>query len=150
MKYDSTVDTLKHQKRVCYYLIEASKELLTRASIHDSSKLETPEKELFDEFSSKLASSTYGSPEYINFLEGLKDALDHHYQNNTHHPQHYEDGVDGMNLFDIIEMFYDWKAASERHGDGNFEDSLKLNKDRFHLSDQLYSIFCNTFKKFSF
>jgi len=147
MKYDSKADTLQHIKRVNGLLSQAVSELLIRANEHDSTKLESPEKELFDEYTPKLKNCTYGSDEYKEFLDGLKVALDHHYKNNSHHPEHYENGVNDMNLFDIIEMLFDWKAASERHDDGNIRKSLEINKKRFNMSDQLYNIFLNTINK---
>lgn len=144
MNYDSKTDTLLHIKRVSELLNEASIELIRRANVHDNSKLESPEKEAFDEFTPKLANCTYGSDEYKDFLKGLKVALDHHYKNNSHHPEHYENGVYGFDLFDLIEMFFDQKAASERHKDGNIYRSIEINKDRFNLSDQICNIFKNT------
>lgn len=143
-KYDSRIDTLLHIKRVNELLIRFSKDLLYRAVCHDHSKLVSPEKELFDELTPKLAGCTYGSAEYIGFLTELKVALDNHYQKNSHHPEHYENGIDGMDLFDVVEMFFDWKAAGERHNDGNIFKSIEHNKGRFKMSDQLASIFKNT------
>jgi hypothetical protein len=145
MSYDSSVDTLKHIKRVAQLLTEAASELIERANKHDDSKLKSPEKELFDEYTPKLKTATYGSEEYNEFLKGLKVALDHHYANNSHHPEFYENGVNGMDLFDVIEMAVDWLAASERHNDGNIYKSLEINKDRFKMSDQLVDIFKNTY-----
>lgn len=144
MKYDSTIDTLKHIKRVNEMLIHAATELLGRATEHDDSKLKSPEKELFDEFTPKLKNTTYGSDEYKEHLRGLKVALDHHYAENSHHPEHFENGIDGMDLFDLVEMFFDWKAASERHADGDIDKSIEINKERFQMSDQLVNIFKNT------
>lgn len=88
-----------------------------------------------------------GSEEYKEYLKELKVALDHHYQNNSHHPEHYENGVNGFDLFDLIEMFFDWKAAGERHADGNIYKSIEINKDRFKLSEQTVDIFINTAKR---
>lgn len=144
--YDSSTDTLLHIKRVSELLTEACKELIDRANNHDNSKLKEPEKGLFDEYTPQLAGVTYGSPEYQKFLDGLKPALDHHYAKNNHHPQHYSNGINGMNLFDLLEMFFDWKAASERHGDGNITKSIDINKKRFEMSDQLADVFSNTVK----
>ena len=146
MSYDSKADTLLHIKRVNQLLTEAASELIKRANVHDNSKLETPEKELFDEYTPKLKECTYGSDEYKGYLKELKVALDHHYKNNTHHPEHYKEGVNGMNLFDLIEMFFDWKAAGERHADGNIYNSIDINKDRFEMSKQLQDVFFNTAK----
>jgi hypothetical protein len=80
--YDSSADTLRHIKRVSELLGEAAMELIRRGNVHDDSKLKSPEKELFDVYTPKLGEAEYGSDEYKGFLEGLKPALDHHYENN--------------------------------------------------------------------
>lgn len=148
--YDSKTDTLLHIKRVAQLLTEASTELIRRANVHDNSKLNSPEKEFFDEFTPKLKGSTYGSEEYKGFLKELKVGLDHHYKNNSHHPEHYPNGVDGFDLFDLLEMFFDWKAATERHNDGNIYRSISINKERFKLSDQICNIFENTAQRLNY
>ncbi len=150
MSYDSRKDTLLHIKRVSELLSEAAIELLRRSNCHDDSKLESPEKELFDEYTPKLRNCTYGSVEYKEFLKGLKVALNHHYKNNSHHPEHYENGVNGFDLFDLIEMFFDWKAATERHNDGNIYKSIDINKERFDLSEQVCDIFKNTAERLNY
>ena len=73
-------------------------------------------------------------------------ALAHHYANNRHHPEHHKNGVDDMTLIDVLEMLIDWKAASERHNDGNILKSIEKNADRFGLSPQLVKILENTAK----
>jgi hypothetical protein len=52
------------------------------------------------------------------------------------------DAVAGMDLFDLVEMFVDGKAASERGG----EDSMRLDVAclRYDVSPQLRDILCNT------
>lgn len=147
-EYDSTSDTLLHIKRVSQLLTEAASELIRRANVHDNSKLESPEKELFDEFTPKLKGTTYGSEEYKEYLKELRVALDHHYKNNTHHPEHYENGVNGFDLFDLIEMFFDWKAATERHADGDIMKSIDINQERFNISPQISQIFRNTVERY--
>jgi hypothetical protein len=74
----------------------------------------------------------------------LEVALNHHYANNSHHPQHYENGINGFDLFDLMEMFFDWKAATERTKDGNIYSSIEYNKTRFEISEQICQIFKNT------
>jgi hypothetical protein len=144
--YDSTKDTLLHIKRVNELLLEAADELMYRAKIHDTTKYKEPEKSVFDEFTPKLKGSTYGSDEYKEFLKGMQVGLSHHYANNSHHPEHYDDGINGMNLFDLLEMLLDWKAATERHEDGDIHKSLKINKERFEIDDQTAEILENTVK----
>jgi hypothetical protein len=55
-----------------------------------------------------------------------------------------ESGINGMTLLSLLELFCDWKAASERHSSGDFIVSLVHNRVRFGLSDQVYTIFVNT------
>jgi len=144
--FDSATDTYKHANRVHSLMLRLTDELIHRASLHDRSKLESPEKEVFDEFTPKLQASTYGSEEYKSFLAAMKPALDHHYGTNPHHPEYHKNGVAGMTLVDLIEMLCDWKAASERHADGDLKRSIELNRDRFRISDQLVAILLNTAK----
>lgn len=142
------LETYKHIKRVNELLIKASKILLDRAIRHDASKLQEPEKSGF-EVAADLKNVTYGSDEYATMLKKLEPILIHHYANNSHHPQYYLDqGIDGMDLFDVLEMFCDWYAAGERHKDGSMTKSIEINKTRFNMSDQLVSIFKNTLEKY--
>lgn len=175
--YDSRIDTAKHIIRVRELLSVVMENLGARGLTHDQSKLRSPEKEIFDEFTPKLKGSTYGSSEYNEFLQAMSKGLEHHYAHNSHHPEHYgfrkceacgevykpdfaeacekcgcvklplSGRVAGMSLLDVAEMFCDWKAATERHADGSLEKSIKLNKKRFGFSDELAEIFENTRKE---
>jgi hypothetical protein len=194
-KYDSTADTLLHIKRVNELLLRFSKDLMDRAACHDASKLQEPEKSEFDRLTPILKNLEYGSPEYKESLDELNVALQHHYDNNSHHPQYYDrwdcamckrekktsetwvakdtgtrfcldcsgghaiyeteltaidfiPGINGMDLLDIVELFMDWKAATERTKGGSIDKSIDINKNRFHLSDQLVSIFKNTVRNY--
>lgn len=141
---DSRFKTLRHIETVRNYLNLCIRELLTRAERHDQSKLESPEREMFDEWTPKLRDSTYGSPEYQNFLKELKPSLDHHYAHNRHHPEHFENGVKDMTLVDVLEMLMDWKASGMRHDDGDLFKSIEINQKRFGFSDELRQILENT------
>lgn len=123
-KYDSREDTMTHIQRVNELLGEQQLKLNVRGSLHDASKLGIYEKPIFDEVTPQLKGLTYGSDEYKESLKKLGPALDHHYEKNSHHPEHYKgitvyDGIQGMSLFDLLEMLADWKAAGERHADGS-------------------------------
>lgn len=148
--YDSTPDTMEHIRRVRYYLDDVIRELDERARDHDASKLFPPEKDGWDIATPKLKDLTYGTEEYRQSLRELRPTVEHHYAHNSHHPEFYPNGVDGMTLFDVVEMLCDWKAASERGKGNNFMEGLPYNKERFGLSDQLYSILENTAKAMGF
>lgn len=136
--------TMRHIERVRNLINVFIKELLNRQENHDQSKMQAPEVQMFTTYTSKLAGLTFGSPEYDQCKKEMGEALAHHYAKNTHHPEHYKNGVDDMDLVDIIEMFCDWKAASERHNDGNLRKSVEINGKRFNMSTQLVRIFENT------
>lgn len=144
MTYDSTEDTKKHIGHVRAYLGRIANELDKRATAHDASKLASPEKEAYDQFTLRLKGLTYGSEEYRATLREMKPAIAHHYAHNSHHPEHYPNGIAGMDLLDLVEMACDWKAASLRHADGDFRASLNINRERFGISDQLFSILENS------
>lgn len=137
-------DTMRHIERVRNLLNLMAVALLKRGELHDQSKLVPPEVEAFTEHTHTLATTTYGSVEYDAAKKAMAPALEHHYANNRHHPEHFKDGVEEMNLIDLVEMFVDWKAASERHNDGNIRKSIEKNASRFHMSAQLVRIFENT------
>lgn len=141
---DSEQATLTHIRRVQELMHDVASNLIERAMLHDASKLNEPEASTFDEYTAKLRGVTYGSDEYKTFLAGMKPALDHHYASNRHHPEHWHGGIKDMSLLDLIEMFVDWKAATERHADGDLDKSIEINQKRFDYTDELKSIFART------
>lgn len=141
------LETVKHIHKVRAYLYQMIKELDNRAFLHDKSKLESPEQETFGKYTSELAKTEYGTPEYDALLAKVRPALEHHYANNRHHPQHWPNGIDDMTLIDLVEMLCDWKAATERIKDGNIRKSIDHNVQRFGLSPQLAKIFHNTVRE---
>lgn len=146
--YDSRPATLEHAARVEELLIPVVDELTDRAREHDRSKTEEPELAVFNEFTPKLKESTYGSEEYKGYLEAMGEGLEHHYAHNRHHPEHFDDGVNDMTLVDLLEMLADWKAATERHDDGDLVRSFEIQRERFGLSNQLVAVLKNTCRHF--
>lgn len=164
--FDSRPDTYDHIGKVRANLNRVIRALIHRAEVHDQSKLEEPELSVFNEYTPKLAESTYGSDEYKSFLEGMKAGLDHHYAQNDHHPEHFYDpdpvvsysageptsrwnrapltGIQAMDLVQLVEMLCDWKAATERHEDGDIRRSIEVNQERFGYGDELKQILLNT------
>ena len=137
-------ETLNHISGVRDLITLIVIELLKRAENHDKSKLESPELEYFTKYTKLLKDVEYESDEYKQLKEELKPALDHHFANNSHHPEHYKNGINDMNLVDIIEMLCDWKDSSSRNKGGNIRKSLEINAKKFGISDQLLKILENT------
>lgn len=146
-KYDCTADIYEHKRKVTYWLEDIAHRLVGRAKQHDLSKLQDPEKEIFDEYTPKLKELTFGSDEYKAALSGMGEGLKHHYEVNKHHPEHFENGVNGMTLYDLVEMFCDWLAAAEaKHTPIDMDYLTK----RFNLSPQLVDILINTMNDVDF
>lgn len=148
---DSGPVTRKHITRVRNLLCDASDELHRRGENHDKSKFDPIEKGPLDEMQRLIdeeGPAPYGSDEYKRRTALLGPMLEHHYANNSHHPEHYPDGVNGMDLFDVIEMFFDWKAASERGGENDI--GLTHSIERFKIDPQLASILANTAERLGY
>lgn len=138
-------ETWEHIHRVRELLTFCINEMLSRSLLHDQSKLRSPELEGFAQCNGTLAGTTYGSEEYnARKKSTLLTALTSHYRHNRHHPEHFKEGIDEMNLIDVLEMFCDWMASSERHNDGNIRKSIEINGDRFDMSPQLIRLLENT------
>jgi len=151
VKDNSAYKTMRHIETVRNYINVVIRELLIRQEMHDQSKLADPELVIFNTYTPKLRNCTYGSDEYNAYLKEMNVALDHHYAINRHHPEYFRDedsvevnGLQQMNLVDLIEMLCDWKAASLRHNTGDIYKSIKINKKRFKYSDELENILKNT------
>ena len=117
---------------------------------HDLTKLESPEKEIFDIYTPRLSEVTYGTDEYRQTLKEMKPAIEHHNAHNDHHPEHWEHpvgGLSGMPLSALLEMVCDWKAAGMRHSDNKgIEHSIEINQARFGYGDEVKSILLTTAK----
>ena len=113
-------------------------ELKKAGSKHDASKLQEPEKKYFNE----AGKYQYGTKEYFDSLERLRPAINHHYQANSHHPEHHKDGVSGMTLIDLVEMYCDWRVRAKNECE--FLLNLEICQERFNVSDQIVEIFKNT------
>lgn len=137
-------ETMRHIERVRNLLNVVVTDLLKRGELHDQSKMVSPEVESFTEHTEKLSGLTYGSKEYNDCKAAMGPALEHHYANNRHHPEHWKRGIRDMNLLDLVEMFCDWKASSERHNNGNLRKSIEINGPRFNFPPELVEIFENT------
>jgi hypothetical protein len=141
--YSSRAATLAHIQQVRDQIGLFVTVMLQRGSVHDASKLTAAEKPALDAVIPLLRGVSYGSAEYKTLLESIRPALQHHYAQNSHHPEHYVgNGIAGMDLFDLVEMMCDWIASAGRNpGDGV---KLSHNVELFGIEPQLASILANT------
>ena len=134
-------DIIAHKQTVAEFLRIANNELFERAIYHDDSKFSPEEIEVYEEVTPILKELEYGGPDYKDAIKLLGQ---HHYENNRHHPEHFSNGLAGMNLIDVLEMVCDWVAAAQRQKGGNIFVSLPVNKARFGVGDQLNDLIKNT------
>lgn len=143
--------THAHIVRVRELLGMFAVEMIERGDAHDRSKF-TPEElgplEEMQRLVEAEGQAPFGSEEYERRKAILGPMLEHHYANNSHHPEHYPNGVNDMDLFDLVEMFFDWKAASERGEESAM--NLSFSANRYDLSPQLVSIFTNTAERLGY
>ncbi len=159
-------ETMNHVTSVRAYMERAGSNIFQRAHLHDASKFEEPEASGFQRIAalSECQDIEYGSEEYKARLAAEKPTIDHHYQENDHHPEHWlthdaamsswsavesdpvKNGkcVSSMSALAQIEMLCDWKAASVRYKNGSFAGSWKTNMAKFGIGSQLESVLWNT------
>ena len=141
---DSAPDTLDHIGKVGANLAQVVAELSRRIGLHDASKLLPPEKATYDRVRPLLDAAEYGSDDYHAATKLLGPAFEHHCEVNRHHPEHFDNGVNGMTLIDVVEMLCDWHGAAQRRPNGHVSGGLQHNIEKYGIDPQLASIIQNT------
>lgn len=151
--------TRRHIARVSELLGEFSIEMIRRAAVHDRSKFDPVELEPLARMQTLIDAegpAQFGTEEYKRRTDMLGSMIAHHRHNNSHHPEFYEfeyggncmHGINGMDLFDLVEMFFDWKAASERGEDVCMR--LGAACDKYNIEGPLRDILYNTAHKLGY
>lgn len=141
-------DLRTHKELVGFYIALMITDLNKRKKEHDDSKGQEPEKSGFEKIFHLLKGLVYGSPEYKQNLKDNKPTIEHHQKGNRHHPEYFENGIEGMTLVDLIEMLADWKASTYRQAGGDIGKSLEINRERFKINPQLERILMNTIEQY--
>ena len=68
----------------------------------------------------------------------------HHYKNNSHHPDHYVQGVYGMTIVDLVEMMCDVVSYIEELHVCQTSKIIKEQKERFDIDEGIAQILINT------
>lgn len=142
-------DTLNHIRDVKKVLSEFSRELERRGKWHDYSKFSDEEQKFFTNVLDGQKTVKYGTPEYEEIKRKLAPALEHHYRENRHHPEHFINGINDMTLIDLMEMVADWNAATKRHEKDNISNSIEINSKKYNIDKQLKQILLNTVEEIS-
>lgn len=144
--YEHIMDTLIHKQYVIHgciklikYLYKNGKqdlalELAKKCSIHDNSKLETPEFELFSGL--PLEKESMKNPNQ-GIDKEVEDVISVHWKNNTHHPEHYSSYKE-MSEIDIMEMVCDWYARSLQYHTDFLQFVKTRQENRFHFDKEFF------------
>jgi hypothetical protein len=127
-------------------MAKLSQEVIKRGYDHDLTKLEPEELPHYVATIDEFDKHPFGTEGYKKAKESLGPSVQHHYKHNRHHPEHFPDGVDGMNLIDLLEMVCDWKAATQNHPEnvGDMQKSIQWAEEKYKISPQLANILYNT------
>lgn len=121
-----------HRKGVAKWMFVLGEFLQALGRKHDLSKYDDDEWSVFEKYTPLLPTMEYGSEEYKKSLEKMRPGLEKHYMKNSHHPEHFVDGIEGMNLFQMLEMLVDWYVASKGKID------IKKQQERFRGEEKLW------------
>ena len=145
--YYKTSETIRnHRNRVANYMACIAQMIKLRGEEHDVSKLSPVEFPVYSRAIGEFEKYSFGSDGYEKAKESIKQATDHHYKLNRHHIEYFSDGIDGMNLIDLIELLCDWKSATLNHPEnpGDMARSLQVATEKYKISPQLARVLYNT------
>ena len=117
-------------------------ELQKRLENHDKSKL--TDELWYWEFMDQEPKYPYGSKEYFSKKKRNEMVFQMHYKNNRHHPEHFMNGINDMNLIDIMEMLCDWISYKDDISITDAVDIVEKQSRRFGFSDEIKNLMLNT------
>lgn len=140
----TTLDLEKHLALVRNNILQIILWLSQRGICHDQSKFSDIEIDAYLTIKDRISAVPFGSAEYETIKQEIQYAVDHHYQHNRHHPEHFKNGINDMNIVDLIEMFCDWVAANKRNPQNDVHHSIDVCCDKYKIPDMLKQIFHNS------
>lgn len=142
----------EHRDRVSFYIDRVIRELMDRSLVHDDSKFGKEEFPVFAKAIHKFKNHPFGSAGYAKAKESILPGTEHHFKMNRHHPEHFPNGINDMNLIDLLEMLCDWKAATLNHKEapGDIHKSIQFGIDKYKISPQLAKVLYNTIRDLKF
>jgi len=144
VEFEVLTDTIVHVSEVREHLQKMIDDLTVRGIVHDRSKFQEPEFSVFCGTREEFKKANYGTPEYEAVTKKAQVAVDHHYKHNRHHTAFHKNGVDDMNLLDLLEMLADWKAANRRSPDLTFLESLPRCYKKYGMDNTIIRLLENT------
>jgi hypothetical protein len=142
--------TTIHKFGVARRLLRVAAALAGRAATHDLSKFLPSEARGFSEGLPEMGRVPYGTEAYREAMSQgeLRAAVARHHRRNRHHPEHFDKGVRGMDLVDLVEMLADWAEACHRTPQGGLSHSIEFNSERFNLDWLLARLLDSTARRY--
>lgn len=139
---------LIHKEQIAMLLAKFAAELTYRAAIHDNSKFSPDEFNVHSDNVHHFNKYQFNTKEEQELRHRLSPASISHRKRNRHHPEYFENGIDGMNIIDLLEMICDWKSASTRVPGDSLRKGFPILKEKYNISPQLLKILENTARDF--
>lgn len=118
-------DQIEHLQILQKQVLEFCNKLMTSAIEHDRSKWSAVEYEEFVRQRTALRGSVDGKDKA--YQDGYRtEAIQHHVNNNPHHPEYWDSRGLKMPLHEIISMFLDWNSRCIQKG-GDMEKFWEYN-----------------------
>ena len=92
-------------------LSTVARELISRGRTHYNSALGSPEIEVYHRFFPEYRQYKIGDPRKDEVFTQMAGAIGHHFRYNDHHPEHFENGINEMDLIQHIQFtaaFLSW------------------------------------------
>lgn len=137
----------EHVHNVEKKLLKLIQILTKRAGEHDKSKLTPPECYGWD-LMDKEPKYPYGSPEYFEKMQRYNYVFKHHYSVNSHHPEHYPQGVLDMDLIDMCEMLCDWLSYKDSFTRKEGIEVIIKQCQRFNVPPEIELMLIHTFERY--
>ena len=137
----------EHQQKVASVMRQVIHELVTRALTHDASKFTTQELRdnlvtLPDKWELQTKGHGYHSPEQEQHRARFAAEIARHRKANRHHPEYHVNGVNDMDLIDLIEMLCDWYVSAS-----DIDQSIRENSQDYEIPPHISRILENTASK---
>jgi hypothetical protein len=130
--------------RALLAMVPLMRQLLHRALVHDLSKFNPDESGLMSQkIHLKKRTDYTDKKEYQKQLDFIGSSLKEHFKRNSHHPEHHEKGVQGMNWLDLMELLIDWWASSHSNANGNPFKSLASAGKKYEVPAEICEVFWN-------
>lgn len=137
-----------HKFVVLQYLVPIIQELIKRAETHDNSKFSEEEFRGLLSVLDEVRAHPFGTPEYDEMRKKHEKLFYTHYKKNRHHPEFHPNGIEDMDLVDLLELVVDWKAASLRNENPSVENSIKIGAEKYNIPPILMKVLMNTARNY--